>query len=102
MKLKAGKGRIIVKPIQEEELSKSGLIIAPGLKEIKEGIVVAVDPEYNINIGDKVMYHKMSFNELMLEETKYHIFNAADVLVILSNKYGDKNEFNTQRILLLI
>jgi len=86
MKLKAGKGRVIVSPTKEEERSKSGLIIAPGQKEIREGFVIAVDPEYNINIGDQVMYHKMAFVELMLDETKYHVLNAADVLAILSKK----------------
>lgn len=86
MKLKAGKGRVIVNPINEEEFSKSGIIIAPGSKEIREGIVVAADSEYNINIGDRVMYHKMVFVELMLDEKKYHVLNAAEILAILSIK----------------
>jgi co-chaperonin GroES (HSP10) len=86
MRLKAGSGRVIVNPINEEELSKSGIIIAPGSKEIREGIVIAVDPAYNINIGDKVMYHKMAFVELMLDEKKYHVLNVAEILAILSIK----------------
>jgi co-chaperonin GroES (HSP10) len=87
-KLKAGKDRMIVKPVQEEEFSKSGLILSPEIKSVKEGIITAVDPDYAFSffIGDKVMYHKQAFTEITINQIKYHVINIVDVLVILSEK----------------
>ncbi|GJQ43728.1 MAG: hypothetical protein JETCAE03_32260 [Ignavibacteriaceae bacterium] len=90
MKLKVGKGRILITPEKAEERSQSGLILSPEFGEIKKGIVAAANSkdfwEYGIEIGDKVMYSKMSFVEILVENTKYHLVNSAEILVILSEK----------------
>ena len=81
--------RIVVKPLDAEQTTASGLVIPDTAKEKpQEGEVVAVGPgRFNedgddripmaISVGDKVIYSKYGGEELL-------ILSARDVLAVVS------------------
>jgi chaperonin GroES len=84
MKLKPLGDRIIVKPIQEEEVTESGIILPDTAeKEQKsEGEVVAVGDgerikELDLKVGSKVIYGKYSGEEFKEGDVEYKILSVA-------------------------
>lgn len=88
MKLIPTLDKIIVKPIEIEEM-KSGLILtANNKKDAKAYEVVAVGPgmpglEMFVNVGDKVVIGMYAGTEVKDGEDTYIILRIADVLAIL-------------------
>ncbi|MDT0202043.1 co-chaperone GroES [Nocardioides sp. AE5] len=88
--------RIIVKQLEAEETTASGLVIPDTAKEKpQEGEVVAVGPgrfnddgdervPMDISVGDKVIYSKYGGTEVKYGGVEYLILNARDVLAIVS------------------
>lgn len=94
MKLKPLGDRILVKPLEEKEVKKGGIIIPDTAKEKpQEGEVVAVGPgktddkgnkiAMNVKPGDKVIYGKYSGNEIKIDDIDYMIMNEDDVYGII-------------------
>ena len=80
---------ILVKRLEEESMSRGGIIIPDTAKEKPlQGEVVAVgngtkDEEMILKVGDTVLYGKYSGTELELEGKKYLIMRQSDVLATL-------------------
>lgn len=85
--------RVIVKSLEVEETTKSGIVL-PGSAKEKSGIaeVVAVGPGGNIDgkeitmtvkVGDKVVCSKYSGTEIKYEGEEYSILKQSDVLAIV-------------------
>ena len=82
--------RIVVKPLEEEETTASGLVIPDTAKERpQEGEVVAVGPgkfedgvrtPMDVKAGDKVIYSKYGGTEVKIDGEDYLILSARDVL----------------------
>lgn len=91
MKLKPIGERIVVKMIEVEEKTASGIVLPSSAKEKPQiAEVVAVsnelkDSENNIDIkvGDKIIYSKYSGTEVKLENDEYIIVKTEDVLAIV-------------------
>src|SRR6266568_1068401 len=88
--------RVVVKPVEKEEKTKSGIVIPDTVKEKpQEGIVEAVGSgrildngtkvPMELEVGDKVLYAKYSGNEFKLDEVEYLIIPEKDVLAIVDN-----------------
>ena len=85
--------RIVVKAIEEEETTASGLVIPDTAKERpQEGEVIAVGAgrfedgqriPIDVKVGDKVIYSKYGGTEVKVEGEEYLILSARDVLAIL-------------------
>ena len=87
--------RILVKPLDAEQTTASGLVIPDTAKEKpQEGEVVAVGPgRFNENggeripmdvaVGDKVIYSKYGGTEVKYSGEEYLILSARDVLAVL-------------------
>jgi chaperonin GroES len=86
--------RIVVKRIEEQETTRSGIIIPDSAKEKpQEGEVVAVGQgkrledgtltALEVKTGDRILFGKYSGNEITLEGTDYIIMREDDVLAIL-------------------
>ena len=87
--------RIVVKPLDAEQTTASGLVIPDTAKEKpQEGEVVAVGPgrwnedgdervPMDIKVGDKVVYSKYGGTELKRGAEEYLILSARDVLAII-------------------
>ena len=96
MALKPLGDRIVVKPLEAQERTKSGLILPDSAKEKpQEGKVVAVGTgrllddgdvkSLEIKTGDRVLYGKYAGTEVSVESTDYLILREEDVLAIVQS-----------------
>ncbi len=87
--------RIVVKPLDAEQTTASGLVIPDTAKEKpQEGEVLAVGPgrfddegekriPLDVKVGDKVLYSKYGGTEVKYGGEEYLILSARDVLAII-------------------
>ena len=85
--------RVIVKPIEAEEKTKSGIVLPDTAKEKpQEGEVVAVGPgryedgklvPMNVKQGDRVLFAKYAGTEIKLDGEEYLIMRESDILGII-------------------
>ena len=81
--------RVLIKMVEAEETTKSGIILSSGSKEKPQiAEVVAVGPgtedvKMCIKEGDKVIINKYSGTEVKYEGTEYTIVKQDDVLAIV-------------------
>jgi chaperonin GroES len=86
--------RLVVKPLDAEETTASGLVIPDTAKEKpQEGEVLAVGPgrfedgnrvPLDVKVGDKVIYSKYGGTEVKLAGDELLILSARDVLAIVN------------------
>jgi len=88
--------RVVVKPVEKEAMTKSGIVIPDTVKEKpQEGIVEAVGTgrildngtrvPMELEAGDKVLYARYSGNEFKLDDVEHLIIPERDVLAIVDN-----------------
>jgi chaperonin GroES len=93
MNLKPLGDRLIVEPIEQEELTASGLVLPETAKEKPmQGKVLAVGPGarhedgsrigMDVSKGDTVLFAKYGGTEIKIENKKYLILRENDVLAI--------------------
>jgi chaperonin GroES len=85
--------RIVVKPLEAEQTTASGLVIPDTAKEKpQEGRVLAVGPgrfeegqrlPLDVAVGDVVLYSKYGGTEVKYAGEEYLILSARDVLAII-------------------
>jgi chaperonin GroES len=87
--------RVLVKTLDAEQTTASGLVIPDTAKEKpQEGEVLAVGPgrwdedgenrvPLDVSVGDKVLYSKYGGTEVKYQGEEYLILSARDVLAIL-------------------
>jgi chaperonin GroES len=91
MNLKPLADRVIVKPVEKEEKTKSGIVLPDTAKEKpQEGLVVAVGPgklsedgkrvEMEVKNGDRVIYSKYAGTEWKDKGQEYLILRESDIL----------------------
>ena len=101
MNLKPLGDRVVVKPVEKEEKTKSGILLPDTAKEKpQEGIVEAVGTgrildngtkvPMELKVGDKILYAKYAGNEFKLDEVEYLIVSEKDVLAIVSSNGKSK------------
>jgi chaperonin GroES len=94
MNLKPLGDRLLVKPIEQEEKTASGIILPETAKEKpQEGEVLAVGPgsrkedgsriEMDVAVGNRVLYAKYAGTEIKMDGVKYLILRESDVLAIV-------------------
>ncbi|MDU5492544.1 MAG: co-chaperone GroES [Clostridium perfringens] len=93
MSIKPLGDRVVIKRLEAEETTKSGIIVTGTAKERpQEAEVVAVGPgaivdgkrtEMEVKIGDKVLYSKYAGTEVKLEGEEYTILRQDDILAIV-------------------
>ena len=92
--LKPLEDRIVVKPLEAEQVTASGLVIPDTAKEKpQEGEVLAVGPgrvddsgkriPLDVSVGDKVLYSKYGGTEVKYSGEEYLVLSARDVLAII-------------------
>src|SRR5664279_1055572 len=85
--------RIVVKPLDAEQTTASGLVIPDTAKEKpQEGKVLAVGPgrfeegqrlPLDVKVGDTVLYSKYGGTEVKYSGEEYLILSARDVLAVI-------------------
>jgi len=95
MNLKPLGDRVVVKPVEREERTKSGIVLPDTAKEKpQEGMVEAVGTgrildngtkiPMELKVGDKILYAKYAGNEFKVDEIEYLIISEKDVLAIVA------------------
>lgn len=77
--------RVLVKRVQEEQKTASGIIIPDNAKEKpQEAVVEEVGPDAEaVSKGDKIVFAKYSGTEMKLEGQDYLILEVGDILGIV-------------------
>ena len=93
MSIKPLGDRVVIKRLEAEDTTKSGIIVTGTAKERpQEAEVVAVGPgaivdgkrtEMEVKIGDKVLYSKYAGTEVKFEGEEYTILRQDDILAIV-------------------
>ena len=91
LKLEPLADRLVVKPIEREEVTKGGIVIPDTAKEKpQEGKVLAVGPgrvsedgkriAMDVKVGDVVIYAKYGGTEIKIEGEELIILRESDIL----------------------
>ena len=94
LKLRPLGDRVWVEPIEQEEMTASGIILPETAKEKpQEGKVLAAGPgvrddkgerqPLDVKVGDRVLFAKYAGTEIKHEGTKYLIMRESDILAII-------------------
>ena len=96
LKLKPLGGRVIVEPIEQEEMTAGGIILPETAKEKpQEGKILASGPgerdeagnriAMEVKVGDKVLYAKYSGTEVKVDGKKLLILKQSDILAVVES-----------------
>lgn len=93
MKIKPLADRVVVKMVEAEETTKSGIILTasaqekPQVAEVLEvgpgGVVDGKEVVMTVKPGDRVITSKYSGTEIKLDGTEYIIVKQSDILAIV-------------------
>ena len=93
MNIKPLADRVVIKMVEAEETTKSGIVLTSSAKEKPQiAVVVAVGPggvvdgkevKMTVNVGDKVIAAKYSGTDIKIEDEEYTILHQADILAIV-------------------
>lgn len=93
MKLVPLGDRVVIRQLEAEETTKSGIVLPNQSKEKpQEAEVVAVGPggmvdgketEMQVKIGDKIIYSKYAGTEVKLDGEEFIIVKHSDILAIV-------------------
>lgn len=86
--------RVVVEPIEEEEITASGIVLPESAKEKpQKGTVLSVGPgerdddgeriPLDVSAGDTVLFAKYSGTEIKMERKKMLILRESDLLAII-------------------
>lgn len=96
IKFKPLADRLVVKPLEEEEVTPSGIVLPETAKEKPmKGEVLSVGPgardedgkriEMDVKVGDKVLFAKYGGTEIKVDGEKLLILRETDVLAIITD-----------------
>ncbi|KKN30891.1 hypothetical protein LCGC14_0829410 [marine sediment metagenome] len=94
MKLKPLGDKVVVKPSESEEKTKSGIVLPESAKEKpQEGKIVAVGTgkledgkrvPLEVKVGEKVIYSKYGVTDIKIEGEDLLILGESDILAIVN------------------
>jgi len=93
MQIKPLADRVVVKLVEAEETTKSGIILTAGAKEKPQvaevisvgpgGLVDGKEVTMTVKTGDKVITSKYSGTEVKVDSEEYTIVKQSDILAIV-------------------
>ena len=93
MNIKPLADRVVIKSVELEETTKSGIILTSQAKEKPQvAEVVAVGPggcvdgkevTMYVKVGDRVIYSKYAGTEVKLDDAEYMIVRQSDILAVV-------------------
>ncbi len=83
--------RLVIQPVEQEEVLASGIVIPDTAKEKpQQGDVLAAGPgrqdddgkriPMDVKVGDRVLYAKYSGQEIKIDQNEYIVLSEKDVL----------------------
>src|SRR5512136_163121 len=98
MKIKPLNGYVVIKPLEQEEMTKSGIVIPDTANKEKpqEGEVVGVSKTnisstgtalpIEIKVGDRVLYGRYSGEDVKVDGVEYKIVEMTSIRAIVADK----------------
>ena len=93
MTIKPLADRVVIKMVEAEETTKSGIILAGSAKEKPQvaevlavgpgGVVDGKEVKMELSVGDKVLISKYAGTEVKLDDQEYIIVRQSDTLAIV-------------------
>lgn len=93
MKIRPLADRVVIKKLEAEEKTASGIVLPgaakeqPQLAEVIEvgpgGVVDGNEVKMELKIGEKVIYSKYAGNEVKVEGEDYIILRQSDILAVI-------------------
>lgn len=93
MKIKPLADRVVIKMLESEETTKSGIVLPSSAKEKPQmaevlavgpgGLVDGKEVKMEVKVGDKVIYSKYAGTEVKLDDEEYIIVRQSDILGIV-------------------
>ena len=93
MTIKPLADRVVLKNIETEETTKSGIVLPGSAKEKPQiaeiiaagpgGVVDGKEVQMYVKPGDKVIYSKYAGNEIKMDDEEYLIVRQNDILAII-------------------
>lgn len=98
MKVRPLGDRVVVKPLEDEERTKGGIVLPDTAKEKPQrGEVVAVGPgewddegqkrlPLDVRVGDQVLYAKYAGTEIKIDDQDHLILRQSDILAVVERE----------------
>ena len=98
MKLRPLGDRVLVKPLEDEERTKGGIVLPDTAKEKPQrGEIVAVGPgewdedgekrrPLDVKVGDQVLYAKYAGSEFKIDGVEHLILRQSDILAVFERE----------------
>ncbi len=97
LNLKPLGSRVVIEPIEQEEITAGGIVLPETAKEKpQQGVVLSVGPgdrdesgkriAMDVVVGDKVLFAKYSGTEIKMDGKKLLILRESDLLAIVAGK----------------
>jgi chaperonin GroES len=97
LNLKPLGSRVVIEPLEQEEVTAGGIVLPETAKEKpQQGLVLSVGPgdrdesgkriAMDVATGDKVLFAKYSGTEIKLDGKKMLIMRESDILAIVEGK----------------
>lgn len=92
MNLKPLEDKLVIKKIEVEETTQSGIVLPSSAKEepniaeivaIGSGITEDEKKKGQVKVGDRVVFSKYAGTELELDKEKYTIIKFSDILAVV-------------------
>ena len=92
MNLKPLEDKLVIKKIEVEETTQSGIVLPSSAKEepntaeivaIGSGITEDEKKKDQVKVGDRVVFSKYAGTELELDKEKYTIIKFSDILAVV-------------------
>ena len=93
MTIKPLADRVVLKSVELEETTKSGIILAASAQEKPQvaevvavgpgGVIDGKDIEMYVKVGDKVITSKYSGTEVKIDDVEYVIVRQSDILAVV-------------------
>lgn len=89
--------RVVVEPIEQEEVTAGGIVLPDTAKEKpQQGTVIAAGPgardengnriPMDVKVGDRILFAKYAGTEIKMDGKKFLILRESDILGIIENK----------------
>lgn len=97
MKIKPLGDKVVVKPISQEEVTKSGIVLpdTADKERPEQGEIIAVGPgkllengqraEMSVKPGDKILFKKYSPDEFKIDNEELLVLSEGDIIGVIEN-----------------
>ena len=88
MRFKPLGARVLLKPVEPEEATPSGIVLpdtAKGDNQNAEVIAAGAHEDVKVNVGDVVVYRKYSGTEIKVEGEDHLVVEAEEILGVIKD-----------------